>query len=98
MSGVGLLYCATVTNIEHLPQVLLAEAQDLTDLSGEPVATVAVKRVKGSSGPQEKADLARETRLMRLLGRHPNVVALLGCCTEAGECVDNVVIGLNKMA
>ena len=48
---------------------------------------VAVKKVKeATAGDKEKCDLLRELSVMQLLGPHPNVVSLLGCCTQTGGC------------
>jgi serine/threonine protein kinase len=46
---------------------------------------VAVKTVKEGASSQEKEDLLRELEIMQQLGSHPNVVTLLGCCTEKGN-------------
>jgi len=47
--------------------------------------TVAVKTLKSSAGEKEKKDLLHELAVMKMLEPHPNVVRLLGCCTEKGE-------------
>lgn len=46
---------------------------------------VAVKTVKEGASDREKEDLVRELEIMQQLGSHPNVVTLLGCCTEQGK-------------
>lgn len=46
---------------------------------------VAVKTVKEGASEREKEDLVRELKIMQQLGSHPNVVTLLGCCTEQGR-------------
>ncbi|XP_076327392.1 tyrosine kinase receptor Cad96Ca-like [Tachypleus tridentatus] len=43
---------------------------------------VAVKTVKERSSSKDKKDLLKELQIMQELGRHPNVVTILGCCTE----------------
>jgi serine/threonine protein kinase len=40
--------------------------------------------VKEGASQKEKEDLLRELGIMQDLGAHPNVVTLLGCCTEKG--------------
>lgn len=30
-------------------------------------------------------DLVREMEIMKMIGKHPNIVNLLGCCTRSGE-------------
>ena len=46
---------------------------------------VAVKTLKESATEKEKRDLMHELAVMKMLEPHPNVVRLLGCCTEKGE-------------
>lgn len=46
---------------------------------------MAVKTVKEGASDREKEDLVRELEIMQQLGSHPNVVTLLGCCTEQGK-------------
>ena len=46
--------------------------------------TVAVKMLKANASESEKRDLLQELAIMKLLDPHPNVVRLLGCCTEKG--------------
>ncbi|XP_047738252.1 flocculation protein FLO11-like [Hyalella azteca] len=58
-----------------------AEARGFCDYAAGGVL-VAVKRVKEGAGAKEKQDLLRELSVMQLLGPHPNVVSLLGCCTQ----------------
>lgn len=60
-----------------------AEADDICDHEGL-TRLVAVKTVKEGASPREKEDLLRELGIMQELGAHPNVVTLLGCCTEKG--------------
>lgn len=64
-------------------QVWKAEADDLTGHQGT-TRLVAVKTVKEGASSREKEDLVRELEIMQQLGNHPNVVTLLGCCTEEG--------------
>jgi len=44
--------------------------------------TVAIKTLKESAAEKEKKDLLQELAVMKMLDPHPNVVKLLGCCTE----------------
>ncbi|XP_026681745.1 tyrosine kinase receptor Cad96Ca-like [Diaphorina citri] len=43
---------------------------------------VAVKTLKENAGERERLDLLQELTVMKTLDPHPNVVRLLGCCTE----------------
>lgn len=45
-------------------------------------AVVAVKTMKKNSTEKEKKDLLNELEILKLLDPHPNIVTLLGCCTE----------------
>ncbi|ROT74666.1 putative flocculation protein FLO11 isoform X2 [Penaeus vannamei] len=62
-----------------------AEARDLCaceGATGGPTVLVAVKGVKEGAGQKEKQDLLKELAIMQHIGQHPNVVTLLGCCTQ----------------
>ncbi|GFX02121.1 tyrosine kinase receptor Cad96Ca [Trichonephila clavipes] len=52
------------------------------DTLGETEALVAVKTLKENASEKEKKDLLNELEVMKLLDPHPNVVTLLGCCTD----------------
>ncbi|XP_015172956.1 PREDICTED: serine-rich adhesin for platelets isoform X2 [Polistes dominula] len=71
----------TVLGQGNFGQVWKAEADDLTGHQGT-TRLVAVKTVKEGASEREKEDLVRELEIMQQLGSHPNVVTLLGCCTE----------------
>lgn len=40
--------------------------------------------LKENAGEQERSDLMQELQVMKMLDPHPNVVRLLGCCTDRG--------------
>ncbi|XP_023345289.1 tyrosine kinase receptor Cad96Ca [Eurytemora carolleeae] len=61
-------------------QVWRAEGTGILGNKGS--MTVAVKTLKESANEKERKDLLQELALMKLLDPHPNVVKLLGCCTE----------------
>lgn len=44
--------------------------------------TVAVKMLKQKHSEKEQQDLLSELQIMKMLGPHPNVVSLLGCCSD----------------
>lgn len=71
----------TVLGQGNFGQVWKAEADDLTGHQGT-TRLVAVKTIKEGASDREKEDLDRELEIMKQLGNHPNVVTLLGCCTE----------------
>lgn len=51
-------------------------------LGNEGTTGVAVKTLKENATERERSDLLSELNVMKSLGPHPNVVRLLGCCTE----------------
>ncbi|XP_063824355.1 tyrosine kinase receptor Cad96Ca isoform X1 [Ostrinia nubilalis] len=61
-------------------QVFRAQAIDIDGKKGEQI--VAVKTLKENASEKEKTDLLQELIVMKNLGTHPNVVRLIGCCTE----------------
>ena len=40
--------------------------------------------IEESASEKERKDLIQELGVMKMLDPHPNVVQLLGCCTEKG--------------
>lgn len=48
----------------------------------EGISVVAVKTLKENANEKEKSDLLSELQVMKMLETHPNVVRLLGCCTD----------------
>lgn len=61
-------------------QVWKCEALDIGGNEG--TTGVAVKTLKENATERERSDLLSELNVMKSLGPHPNVVRLLGCCTE----------------
>ena len=51
----------------------------------EGTSTVAIKTLRENAGERERKDLLSELEVMKMLEPHPNVVTLLGCCTEKGK-------------
>ncbi|XP_038173511.1 fibroblast growth factor receptor 3-like isoform X6 [Arvicola amphibius] len=65
-------------------QVFKAEAVGLhLDNTAEPV-TVAVKMLKDDANGQDLSDLVSEMEMMKVIGRHENIINLLGACTQGG--------------
>lgn len=60
--------------------VLKGEAKHIVE--GEPLTTVAVKMVKKNADNTYIKALASELKIMAHLGKHLNVVNLLGACTK----------------
>lgn len=44
--------------------------------------TVAVKQLKTNADENERREFIAEMDIMKQVGRHPNIVAMYGCCTE----------------
>ncbi|XP_052563220.1 fibroblast growth factor receptor homolog 1-like [Culex pipiens pallens] len=63
-------------------QVVLAEAFGF--LKGDKTVPVAVKMLKESHSDDDVENLVCELEIMKMVGRHPNVINLLGCCTNDG--------------
>ncbi|KAF5289644.1 hypothetical protein FQA39_LY15002 [Lamprigera yunnana] len=61
-------------------QVWKCEALDINGKEG--VSIVAVKTLKENATEKEREDLVSELEVMKMLDEHPNVVKLLGCCSE----------------
>jgi len=66
-------------------QVWKCEALNINGVKG--TTTVAVKTLKEAASDKEKKDLLQELEVMKMLelDPHPNVVRLLGCCTQGSE-------------
>lgn len=61
-------------------QVWKCEATNIDSTPG--VSIVAIKTLKENSTERERLDLEQELKVMKSLEPHPNIVQLLGCCTE----------------
>lgn len=51
----------------------------------EGTSSVAVKTLKETAGDKERQELLKELQVMKTLKPHPNIVTLLGCCTDKGK-------------
>ncbi|XP_017781118.1 PREDICTED: tyrosine kinase receptor Cad96Ca [Nicrophorus vespilloides] len=61
-------------------QVWKCEALDIDEKDG--LSVVAVKTLKENATEKERSDLVSELQVMKMLEPHPNVVRLLGACTD----------------
>ncbi|CAH0562089.1 unnamed protein product [Brassicogethes aeneus] len=57
---------------------------EVTDPPKNGPTIVAVKMLKGSHSDSEMMDLVSEMELMKMIGKHINIINLLGCCTQGG--------------
>ncbi|XP_054423987.1 fibroblast growth factor receptor 4 isoform X1 [Pteronotus mesoamericanus] len=65
-------------------QVVRAEAFGMDPAQPEQASTVAVKMLKDNASDKDLADLVSEMEVMKLIGRHKNIINLLGVCTQEG--------------
>ncbi|XP_028719523.1 fibroblast growth factor receptor 4 [Peromyscus leucopus] len=65
-------------------QVVRAEAFGMDASQPDQTSTVAVKMLKDNASDKDLADLVSEMEVMKLIGRHKNIINLLGVCTQEG--------------
>ncbi|XP_040852922.1 fibroblast growth factor receptor 4 isoform X2 [Ochotona curzoniae] len=65
-------------------QVVCAEALGMDPARPDQASTVAVKMLKDNASDKDLADLVSEMEVMKLIGRHKNIINLLGVCTQEG--------------
>lgn len=65
-------------------QVVMAEALGIDKDRPKESATVAVKMLKDDATEKDLADLVSEMEMMKMIGRHKNIINLLGACTQGG--------------
>ncbi|XP_012577608.1 PREDICTED: fibroblast growth factor receptor 4 isoform X2 [Condylura cristata] len=65
-------------------QVVRAEAFGMDPAQPDHTSTVAVKMLKDNASDKDLADLVSEMEVMKLIGRHKNIINLLGVCTQEG--------------
>ncbi|CAJ0962826.1 unnamed protein product [Ranitomeya imitator] len=65
-------------------QVVLAEAIGLDKEKPNKVTKVAVKMLKSDASEKDLSDLISEMEMMKMIGKHKNIINLLGACTQDG--------------
>lgn len=65
-------------------QVVLAEAIGLDKDRPNRVTKVAVKMLKSDATEKDLSDLISEMEMMKMIGKHKNIINLLGACTQDG--------------
>ncbi|XP_056326746.1 fibroblast growth factor receptor 2 isoform X3 [Danio aesculapii] len=65
-------------------QVVMAEALGIDKDKPKEAVTVAVKMLKGDATEKDLSDLVSEMEMMKMIGRHKNIINLLGACTQDG--------------
>nr|XP_018909125.1 PREDICTED: fibroblast growth factor receptor homolog 1-like isoform X2 [Bemisia tabaci] len=63
-------------------KVVRAEADGIVQLGVS--TTVAIKMLKEGHTDAEMMDLISEMEVMKMIGKHVNIINLLGCCTQHG--------------
>lgn len=64
--------------------VFKATARSLSDGKDDTVIDVAIKMLKDSHTDSDLRDLVSEMEVMKKVGRHKNIISLLGCVTQDG--------------
>ncbi|XP_069474033.1 fibroblast growth factor receptor 1 isoform X4 [Ambystoma mexicanum] len=65
-------------------QVVMAEAIGLDKEKPNRVTKVAVKMLKSDATEKDLSDLISEMEMMKMIGKHKNIINLLGACTQDG--------------
>ncbi|XP_062320432.1 fibroblast growth factor receptor 2 isoform X1 [Osmerus eperlanus] len=69
-------------------QVVMAEALGIDKEKPKEAVTVAVKMLKGrrfyDATEKDLSDLVSEMEMMKMIGKHKNIINLLGACTQDG--------------
>ncbi|XP_071400100.1 fibroblast growth factor receptor 1b isoform X1 [Centroberyx affinis] len=65
-------------------QVVLAEAVGIDKNKPTRLSKVAVKMLKADATEKDLSDLISEMEMMKMIGKHKNIINLLGACTQDG--------------
>ncbi|XP_077468744.1 fibroblast growth factor receptor 2 isoform X9 [Stigmatopora argus] len=65
-------------------QVVMAEALGVDKDKPKEAVTVAVKMLKDDATEKDLSDLVSEMEMMKMIGKHKNIINLLGACTQDG--------------
>uniref|UniRef100_A0A8C2Z6V6 Fibroblast growth factor receptor n=1 Tax=Cyclopterus lumpus TaxID=8103 RepID=A0A8C2Z6V6_CYCLU len=65
-------------------QVVLAEAAGVDRNKPTRLSKVAVKMLKADATEKDLSDLISEMEMMKMMGKHKNIINLLGACTQGG--------------
>ncbi|KAM9841006.1 fibroblast growth factor receptor 1b [Aulostomus maculatus] len=65
-------------------QVVLAEAVGVDRNKPTRLSKVAVKMLKADATEKDLSDLISEMEMMKMIGKHKNIINLLGACTQDG--------------
>ncbi|KAL1395785.1 hypothetical protein pipiens_010991 [Culex pipiens pipiens] len=73
--------------VKQLDHLLYGGMNEIFEESLHPeqiMSVVAVKMLKDNHSDDDVKDLVSELEIMKMIGRHPNVISLLGCCSNEG--------------
>ncbi|XP_067269117.1 fibroblast growth factor receptor 1-A isoform X6 [Pseudorasbora parva] len=65
-------------------QVMMAEAMGMDKDKPSRITKVAVKMLKSDATEKDLSDLISEMEMMKIIGKHKNIINLLGACTQDG--------------
>uniref|UniRef100_A0A7N8WXS2 Fibroblast growth factor receptor n=1 Tax=Mastacembelus armatus TaxID=205130 RepID=A0A7N8WXS2_9TELE len=65
-------------------QVVLAEVMGIDKNKPTRLTKVAVKMLKADATEKDLSDLISEMEMMKMIGKHKNIINLLGACTQDG--------------
>ncbi|XP_053560199.1 fibroblast growth factor receptor 3 isoform X4 [Bombina bombina] len=65
-------------------QVVMAESIGIDKEKPNKSLTVAVKMLKDDATDKDLSDLVSEMEMMKMIGKHKNIINLLGACTQDG--------------
>ncbi|TRZ00640.1 hypothetical protein DNTS_027222 [Danionella cerebrum] len=65
-------------------QVVMGEAMGLDKDKPNRISKVAVKMLKSDATEKDLSDLISEMEMMKMIGKHKNIINLLGACTQDG--------------
>ncbi|KAM6329582.1 fibroblast growth factor receptor 2 isoform 6-T6 [Podargus strigoides] len=65
-------------------QVVMGEAVGIDKDRPKEAVTVAVKMLKDDATEKDLSDLVSEMEMMKMIGKHKNIINLLGACTQDG--------------
>ncbi|XP_056318992.1 fibroblast growth factor receptor 1-A isoform X3 [Danio aesculapii] len=65
-------------------QVMMAEAMGMDKDKPNRITKVAVKMLKSDATEKDLSDLISEMEMMKIIGKHKNIINLLGACTQDG--------------
>uniref|UniRef100_A0A672R893 Fibroblast growth factor receptor n=1 Tax=Sinocyclocheilus grahami TaxID=75366 RepID=A0A672R893_SINGR len=65
-------------------QVMMAEAIGMDKDKPSRITKVAVKMLKSDATEKDLSDLISEMEMMKIIGKHKNIINLLGACTQDG--------------